>query len=1467
MEISLAPSPTSLRREHNRSKNKFVDTPTKSLTLGSDLNDTSNGNEKIFEFDREEHLIDIDRDKLGYWGHGYCMKKELEEIKLLLSNLDNYKDNPSSSLHAQQDASISKISSDIFDTLKHSHRRLEENLHNLIENNLKSTYCVNSKADYQPSPDAGALNFQKVIAHLKSDLTDLKHRFRVVTEEKEVTCRIVDDLQLKIATLKDVPSDFPIETTFFRLSNLHFFEDSRQRYPTMFRSSRLNSADTSEISNHMDDVNQFGTLLRMQTDINRQLHDEVTRLVLAEGEAMHQNCLSPFVEYNKAINEDSEPEYSVEKRPSINLRISSNSPPPPSRSSVGNALQLFIRGVFLSFHSLNAKSSFFFVIEFYNFEPLMTPLLMLPIRSVDFTCCFEVNIDDYFLNHLRTGMISLDLYSSVRGCPLLLGRSKLPLVDLLGGNGAVSMDNLPIFSLDDERMGEIQLDLSLSNSICDNYRLFLRRHESSDIPTFCRTSLCTSLLKSSKFINHDMTRRQLEMSPHFDSFDQNACLEADDERDDIIGKSSPESAIKRNNSEWLLMFLDAEQRLRAGDLDGKHLEVLLREKDVDLVGKIQFSDFSECVKLVDKFDLLTERHLSTFCKFFAEPSIECEMNYVSFLEFFGTEASLKTKAVVSLQSYAFSRAAIHKLLEEDPKKTGFLDRAIIRCKLHVDDEILSLFEYDQSDCICYEDMLEFLSETCTNRAIDIFSRSLRPPGALQSYFNERSQGEPFIAVGDLSRVFRSICTSRFEDIVYENASLAICRMICGHGIDELVTKISLQQLEGFLMEGRSNFVKSARVNEELMNMRIRSSMYQASNQFGALLPLQNLIANICKYDVNGSGHIPFVLFTQALAKFPILCLLSREINHLAEKFSSVLSLQSEDGVNYTSFFQWLRLKLESGRVSCPSAEGLDFEEILTFLTTLLGRGKNVSKYFESYDSNGSGFITVDQFVDILKDLGLTLPQCVVLNTAGTDTRVENASLINYHFLLSRLMTPENHASVEEMIAHQVGGMLSDKRITLDHLESYFAAVDTMRRGYVGVNDMNKVFLSLGLEGILETPLHLKISMGKWFRYPKFLEAMNGVSKSEKTPGPEDSPLLNGIRSKLKLCVREKIVDGIDYHFEFERFDTDHRGHISKANFLFVLSRLSFPVSEIENHNLIALYTARGEVDYVRFLYNHHPFVKSLTINQEAWQEVEKIRLHFRREFDSNRTRPHNIFHSITKKSVHEFSTVKSILNGLIHRMELGELVSMSLSDIIKCMEIQTGSNKWNFNYFLTFIYDPLFFDVLWKLRRMSNFSSDHMTALIHVLNRSASKYSGMIRKDNLGNILMSHGISLSARDIFRLARRLDFDQNAEIDYVQFVRCYLGSHHMTTTSTWLPSTSCFRPWSYLRRWVLAMLSTGSTFSEIYALCNPGSNGDIVSRALAKHLSHSEVGGVLALLEDMGHINKHSFFRKLDLSSRE
>jgi Ca2+-binding EF-hand superfamily protein len=142
-----------------------------------------------------------------------------------------------------------------------------------------------------------------------------------------------------------------------------------------------------------------------------------------------------------------------------------------------NLLEVWIKGASVRDGIVMPGSSTFVVVDFFDYESQTTSLLSGSSPKWDFGATFKIAVDDFLLRHLATDTITFELNMASQGDFSMLACCTAPLSALLRAKPLLRLTNHPMIS---PRTGEIvahlDVEIRLALPLSELYRLFLERH-------------------------------------------------------------------------------------------------------------------------------------------------------------------------------------------------------------------------------------------------------------------------------------------------------------------------------------------------------------------------------------------------------------------------------------------------------------------------------------------------------------------------------------------------------------------------------------------------------------------------------------------------------------------------------------------------------------------------------------------------------------------------------------------------------------------------------------------------------------------------------------------------------------------------------------------------------------------------------------------------------------------------------
>ena len=128
----------------------------------------------------------------------------------------------------------------------------------------------------------------------------------------------------------------------------------------------------------------------------------------------------------------------------------------------------------------DVNSTTFIMADFYDYETQTTPLMTGLRPGYAFACSYKVVPDDFFLHHLASTDLALELNVTERADFSLVASGKLKLRDILGPAGEIAEEALELVSVREPHrgavLGSLRVSARLNMPLDSLYAAFLREH-------------------------------------------------------------------------------------------------------------------------------------------------------------------------------------------------------------------------------------------------------------------------------------------------------------------------------------------------------------------------------------------------------------------------------------------------------------------------------------------------------------------------------------------------------------------------------------------------------------------------------------------------------------------------------------------------------------------------------------------------------------------------------------------------------------------------------------------------------------------------------------------------------------------------------------------------------------------------------------------------------------------------------
>lgn len=142
-----------------------------------------------------------------------------------------------------------------------------------------------------------------------------------------------------------------------------------------------------------------------------------------------------------------------------------------------NLLEVWIKGATLRDGLVQPGTSTFVCIDFFDYESQATSLLSGTKPQWDFAATYKITVDDFLLRCFATDVMTFEINMAKQGDFALIARCTIPLSPLLQSKPILHAVNYPMISTDTGAIvANITVDIRLAMPVFELYRLFLERH-------------------------------------------------------------------------------------------------------------------------------------------------------------------------------------------------------------------------------------------------------------------------------------------------------------------------------------------------------------------------------------------------------------------------------------------------------------------------------------------------------------------------------------------------------------------------------------------------------------------------------------------------------------------------------------------------------------------------------------------------------------------------------------------------------------------------------------------------------------------------------------------------------------------------------------------------------------------------------------------------------------------------------
>lgn len=383
-------------------------------------------------------------------------------------------------------------------------------------------------------------HLQEAVKTQYSALVALKQQASKMMEEKNATLHQMDALRVKYKELEETHQMVQVKLRLFSgkddevdmdaleraltlvkrrnvaVEKLDIFRDDvdLELYPNGIATADKKMHHVQEINLRLTkEVERLEAMLRIQSDLNKQLHKELAGLVgnrdkdkkdliqRCEGfEEMARKRLEkvhmleaqvrqlvyggagigggtkgaahglPYSEELTNFPADSQME-----NPLLNVLIDEKNGEDIQPDE--NLLEVWIKGATLRDGLVQPGTSTFVCIDFFDYESQATSLLSGSRPQWDFAATYKITVDDFLLRCFATDVMTFEINMAKQGDFALIARCTIPLSPLLQSKPILHAVNYPMISTDTGAIvANITVDIRLAMPVFELYRLFLERH-------------------------------------------------------------------------------------------------------------------------------------------------------------------------------------------------------------------------------------------------------------------------------------------------------------------------------------------------------------------------------------------------------------------------------------------------------------------------------------------------------------------------------------------------------------------------------------------------------------------------------------------------------------------------------------------------------------------------------------------------------------------------------------------------------------------------------------------------------------------------------------------------------------------------------------------------------------------------------------------------------------------------------
>jgi Ca2+-binding EF-hand superfamily protein len=647
-----------------------------------------------------------------------------------------------------------------------------------------------------------------------------------------------------------------------------------------------------------------------------------------------------------------------------------------------------------------------------------------------------------------------------------------------------------------------------------------------------------------------------------------------------------------------------------------------------------------------------------------------------------------------------------------------------------------------------------------------------------------------------------------------------------------------------------------------------------------------------------------------------------ELDILTAEFSS-----PHGGVLFRKFLAWAtpmapakQAPAGEQRESVAAAGG-----IARLLQKGLRKGIDLLSVFGRYDTTGVGRISCDEFCAALSDLGWSAVSKKEAMDFADRYRAAAGDLVMYRRIVTELLRQidddadpaAGRAGAHGMgdITELIAAKLAKDGVDIHRLRDLFEYYDRKNIGHVRIDDLAIVFEEAKvplrryeLDAVTERFSGRRSAGGDYegyIQYPVLVNALQlkvgadafgraGPGTGTRASAARQSGLSSqDLDAKIAGTLETAVMLGKDFRSLFDAQDSKFSGAVSVPAFKSIwIDELNADLGEAELDALCGRYRDRDDprlVSHVRLLRDLHPRLQAggswadsaAEADASALDIAETLRQKVRRRYDYSTPgelrSPFQHFAGGNGESV----TLEDFSIGL---RKLGiRVASDQEKAVFDCINSDNGRG-FQYAHFATFVSDPLFADVVWKLRRLMARNHVSSEEVVETVTAADTNASGLITARQFSKAMRSCRVELSDADVSRLLLRFDSEGNQRFDVDEFIFFLKGKsgraggrEPVRDEAAGGPATAESaesRAMGALRRGVQKKLDAGYTAAEVFALFDPADRRCVDlsalqegAREVAVAVSRVEARAVLRRMSVLsgGAVDRGSFFAALEIDA--